>query len=400
MTMPNDPHLERMSPDPTAVRGSNQSDMRARNERLILTLVRQNGTLAKSDLARLTGLSAQTVSVIMRALENDGLLLRGEPIRGRIGQPSVPLSLNPAGAFFLGLKIGRRSTDLTLIDFLGQVIASERQLYTYPTPMLVTEFVQRSIPRLIALLPAAQQGRVRGIGAAMPYKMWDWGDALGAPAGAMLVWKEFDLQAAIEGLTDLPVMVQNDATSACGAELLFGKGERPRNFLYFYFGTFIGGGLVLDGRLYLGPTGNAAGVGSMPIASASGGARSLIDAASMQSLANRMRAAGESSNHLWEQAEAWHVSEAILEAWIEEAASGLAWAVLSASALLEIEAVVIDGWMPTDIRARMVGGVQQALNELDLAGIEPPAVCAGSVGAYARSLGAAAIPLAARYLLA
>ena len=45
--------------------------------------------------------------------------MRGEPIRGRVGQPSVPLSINPEGAFFLGLKVGRRSADLVLVDFLG-----------------------------------------------------------------------------------------------------------------------------------------------------------------------------------------------------------------------------------------------------------------------------------------
>ena len=67
--------------------------MRDYNERLVLSLVRQHSALAKTDIARMTGLSAQTVSVIMRALEQDGLLLRGEPLRGKIGQPSIPMSL-------------------------------------------------------------------------------------------------------------------------------------------------------------------------------------------------------------------------------------------------------------------------------------------------------------------
>ena len=61
----------------TSRRGSNQSGMRAYNERLVLSLIRQTGALAKAEIARRTGLSAQTVSVIMRALEADGLLLRG-----------------------------------------------------------------------------------------------------------------------------------------------------------------------------------------------------------------------------------------------------------------------------------------------------------------------------------
>ena len=104
-------------------RGTNQSGMRDSNERLVLSLVRRQGALSKTDIARMTGLSAQTVSVIMRKLEDDGLLRRGEPQRGKIGQPSVPMSLDPEGAYFLGLKIGRRSAELVLIDFLGQVRA-------------------------------------------------------------------------------------------------------------------------------------------------------------------------------------------------------------------------------------------------------------------------------------
>ena len=93
-------------------RGSNQTRLRAYNERLVMSLVRRHGSLAKADIARRTGLSPQTVSVIMRALERDSLLVRGEPVRGRVGQPSVPMALNPDAVFSVGLKIGRRSADL------------------------------------------------------------------------------------------------------------------------------------------------------------------------------------------------------------------------------------------------------------------------------------------------
>eukprot|EP01031_Cornospumella_fuschlensis_P042384 gene42385-51765_t len=132
--LPPAPTQDRQGADDLGLRGSNQSGMRDHNERLVLSLLRQHGALAKSDIARITGLSAQTISVIMRALEQDGLLLRGEPVRGRIGQPSVPMHLNPEGALFLGLKIGRRSTDLVLVDFLGRVRDSRRKTYRYPTP--------------------------------------------------------------------------------------------------------------------------------------------------------------------------------------------------------------------------------------------------------------------------
>lgn len=396
----NDDLFERSMSDAGARMGTNQSGMRAQNERLVLALVRQHGALAKSDLARMTGLSAQTMSVIMRALEKDSLLLRGAPVRGRIGQPSVPMMLNPDGAFFLGLKIGRRSADLTLIDFLGQVRASERHIYRYPTVAGLMEFVTRAHGKVMKTLPADLRGRVASLGVAMPFRMWEWVQVIGAPEAAMAEWRDSNLQTLLEELTGVPVLIQNDASSACGGELFFGKGERPKNFLYFFFGTFIGGGLVMGGQLFLGTTGNAAGVGSMPIPGADGGMRSLIAAASLQSLADAMEAAGESADHLWEQAEEWHVSPAVLDRWLDDVATGLAWATLSATALLELEAVMIDGWMPAAIRARIAAGVTQALGRLETAGVVLPEVREGTIGAYARSLGAAAIPLSQGYLAA
>lgn len=380
-------------------RGSNQAGMRAHNERLVLSLVRQNGAQAKSDIARITGLSAQTVSVIMRALEGDGLLQRGEPIRGRIGQPSVPMSLAADGAFFLGLKIGRRSADLTLVDFTGKVRAARRNIYRYPTPDAVVAFVAAALPAVIEVLPPGQRQRIGGLGIAMPFQLWSWTDDLGAPQAEMDAWRTRDIAAEIARLSGLAVAVQNDATAACGAELVFGTGERPRDFLYFYFGYFIGGGLVLNGQLFTGRSGNAAGVGPMPVPGPDGRMRRLLSVASLSTLAAAMAAAGETPDPLWENPEVWQVSAPVLDRWVAEAADGLAAAILGAASLLEIEAVLIDGWMPAAVRARMTQATATAFALLDQAGITPPAIREGTIGPDARVLGAAAIPLSQRYLV-
>ncbi len=390
---------DRLLPDDPAFRGTNQAGMRAQNERLVLTLLRQHMALAKSDIARMTGLSAQTVSVIVRALERDGLLARGAPQRGRIGQPSIPMSLSPDGAFFLGLKIGRRSADLTLVDFLGNVRATERKVYRYPTPTTVVDFVQSAQPKLLAHLPEAAAERIGGLGVAMPFQLWNWVTSIGAPQAEMDAWRHRDIQAELAALTGMPVFVQNDATAACGAELVFGTGERPKDFLYFYFGTFIGGGLVLNGQLFTGRTGNAGGVGPMPVPGPDGRTQRLIDVASLSILADAMDRAGESSDHLWAQHATWAVSQPLLDAWLDSAAQGLAHAILSAAALIELEAVLIDGWMPTAVRADITARTHKALHQLDLAGIDPPMIRQGTVGADARALGAAAIPLSHRYLI-
>jgi predicted NBD/HSP70 family sugar kinase len=307
--------------------------------------------------------------------------------------------LNPEGAFFLGLKIGRRSVDLTLVDFMGRVRASKRQIYRYPAPSAVVTFVARTLPEVIATLSSTERARISGMGVAMPFQLWSWVQLIGAPKADMEAWRHVDIQAELAAVTGLPVYVQNDATSACGAELVFGTGERPKDFLYFYFGYFVGGGLVLNGQLFLGRSGNAAGVGPMPVPGRDGKMDRLISVASMSTLAAEMEAAGEPSDHLFEQHEHWHVSPQILSDWLDQAAYGLAWATLSAASLLEIEAVMIDGWMPTTIRAEITRRTHAALHALDLDGIDPPVIREGSLGAQARALGAAAIPLSQRYLI-
>lgn len=392
------PPSEAVTDDP-GLRGSNQAGMRAHNERLVLSLVRANGALAKSDIARISGLSAQTVSVIMRALEDGGFLRRGEPVRGRIGQPSVPMSLSPDGAFFLGLKIGRRSSDLILIDFTGTIRASRRRTYRWPTPDSILAFVREALPAVTSVLSRDLRGRIGGMGVAMPFQLWSWTNLLGAPQSEMDDWRDRDIASELAELAGVPVSVQNDATAACGAELVFGTGERPRDFLTFYAGFFIGGGLVLNGRLFPGRTGNAAGVGPIPVPGPDGRMRRLIDVASLVVLARSMAAAGLPSDQLWEHPDHWQVDPSLLADWIAGAAEGLAAAVLSAASLLELEAIVIDGWLPADVRGRLVLATQAAFARLDLAGLTIPVIREGTIGPNARALGAAAVPLSQRYLL-
>src|SRR5947207_6802904 len=112
-------------------RGTHQPGLRAYHARLLLSLIRRHGSLPKAEIARRTGLSAQTVSVIIRQLEADGLLTKEKPQRGKVGQPLVPFSLAPDGAFSIGLKVGRRSGDLMLMDLTGKVRKTVHRPYTF-----------------------------------------------------------------------------------------------------------------------------------------------------------------------------------------------------------------------------------------------------------------------------
>lgn len=383
----------------TQLRGTNQSGMRAHNEKLILTILRRFGAQAKSDLTRMTGLSAQTISVIMRSLEKDGLVIRGEPQRGRIGQPSIPMALDPDGVFSVGLKIGRRSADFVLMNFVGEVRLREHLAYNYPLPGALMAFLGDGMKQVDETLTATQREHVVGIGIAAPFELWKWLDRLGAPQAEMEAWKDFSFQDAVSRISDLPVYVENDASCACGAENVLGRGRDFADFAYFFIGSFIGGGVVLNDAIFTGRTGNAGAFGTLPIRHRDRPGTQLIDCASIFVLEARLKEAGIDPSPLWLQPEDWGRFEPILTDWIEMTGESIAIASVSVCSVIDFEAVLIDGGFPTSVRDRIVASADRHLDGIDFQGIEKPRLLPAMVGSQARVLGAASLPLFAHFLL-
>ena len=368
-------------------RGTNQAGMRAQNERLVLSLVRRHGALAKSEIARMTGLSAQTVSVIMRHLEADRLLRRGEPQRGRVGQPSVPMSLDPEGAYFLGVKVGRRSLDFVLVDFTGGIRHRAVRAYRL-SPFAARHGAAASGPRWRereALL--GERWRGGSPGSASPCRS---GSGTGRRRSGrrrheLDAWRSADIRAELAADLPWPVYLQNDATAACGAELAFGE-PGLQDFIYFYVGAFVGGGLVLNGGLFAGRTGNAAALGSMPVPDGAGGSAQLIDVASLVLLERRLRAAGLPLDADLRPGGDWSGCGPALDEWLATAARGIAHAVAAGCAIIDFEAAVIDGAFPEAVRGRLIEAVGRERAALDLPGSTrpPPARQHRAGGAGAR----------------
>lgn len=393
------PKAEEASGFTPASGGANQVRVRAYNERLVLSLVRLTPGISKADIARRTGLSPQTVSVIMRALEKDHLLIRGEPVRGRVGQPSVPMRLNPDAVLSYGVKIGRRSADLVLMDFVGDIRLNRHFTYRYPSPAEIIDFITGGIAEIEASLPPRQRDTIAGIGIAAPFELWNWASEVGAPEGAMDAWRGVDLQAEIARRVSYPVFLQNDATSACGAELVFGVGPRYPDFVYFYIGSFIGGGVVLNSSLFVGRTGTAGAIGPLPVHNNRGETLQLLQIASIYTLERLLRERGIDPQPLWYSADQWIDFGEPLAIWIRDSAAALAQAIVAACSVIDFSAAVIDGGFPKWVRKRLVEATLEEIRKLNLQGIVFPDIVEGAVGAQARAIGGASLPIFARYLI-
>ena len=382
------------------MRGSNHVGMRQFNERIVLQAIRHHGAIPKADLARLTQLSTQTVAIIVSRLMDEGLLLKQARVRGKIGQPSVPLSLNPEGAFSVGIQVGRRSLELLVANFCGEQVQRIEVHYDYPEPDALFAAISKGLKSLEKRM-GEHWSRVVGVGLTAPLSLHKWADLMGGEAAQALArWEHIDLQAQVQQLTNLPVVFAKDTTAACVAELLQGQGRRIRSFLYVFVGTFIGGGLVMSGHIVNGERGNAGAIGSLPVGLSTERSRmppQLLQMASGWQLEQALMAAGHDPLLVHQEAIMHPTYEGLTQAWLVQASESLAMSVATSAALLDLDAVVLDGSLGEPLMTALMAAAQSKLAQYRFDGIHQPALLKGQVGAHARALGGALLPMHSQF---
>lgn len=377
--------------------GTTQAESRIYNERLVVALVRRHGQLAKTDLTRLTGLAPQTITTIVNRAAETGLLRRLQPLRGKLGQPSVPYALNPAAAYAFGLKVDHRGADIALINFTGEVIDFARADLPQPGPDQIMGFVREAVARMReahALAP----GRIAGLGIASPFHRGSLDDDGLLPDAHLEAWRRIDIRAELDRHFDWPVFLHNDGTMAVAAELMFGAGALSADFLHAYIGHNVGGGLVLDHHLHPGRNKLAGALGDILVPSGSRDNESAVPlsrVASLRALAGRLN--GSADGRIWSSPDDWGDLGQPLQEWIEAASDGLAHAVLNAVALLDIDNVVIDGAMPKEVRKEIAKATRRKLARGLAQRPQPFSVLEGAFGHLGPAIGGASIPLLVKY---
>ena len=380
------------------MRGGDTTALKTYNERLVIDAIRQEGPLSQADIARVTGLSGQAASMIVKRLMAAGMVIKGKKVRGRIGQPSTPICLNPKGAYSLGVKIGRRSVEAALVNLLGETIRYRKVEHSIPEPELCLSTAHALSKELMAEIAEDDQDRIVGLGIAMPSDLHSWTSELGLAPGALDGWRNLDVAARLAALTGLAVTVHNDATAACAAEMIAGDAIQRKTALYVFVGSFIGAGVVIEGKLYLGAKSNAGAFASMPTCRSGkdGKPEQLLRSASIISLEEALNAAGLDARS---DAEDREDTEALtlFGTWMASACSDIARATVSACSIIDFDAVVVDGLFTPRQRALFTDRLAAEFEEFDLRGLLKPEMKTGTIGPMARVLGAALLPLKARF---
>lgn len=244
-----------------ALRGTNQEFGRPYNRRIVLESIRLHGPIARGDIAKRVGLTVQTVSTIVRELEEHGYVLsmREEP-RGR-GLPPATLRINPEGGYAVGIHVTPLGIHAALINLSGDVIESAYREAPNATPDHAFDLIGAMVLELTGPRPG---GRVLGIGMALPGPFGVETMSFVGPT-TMTGWKDVALRERLEASTGLPAFFETDMAAAAMGERLYGLGTGYSEYYYLYFGVGLGGVMVHDGSALRGAWGNAGEIGHIPV---------------------------------------------------------------------------------------------------------------------------------------
>ncbi|WP_236896958.1 ROK family protein [Devosia sp. SL43] len=275
----------------------------------------------------------------------------------------------------------------------GEILGEHRQEYDFPQASTVLKEIASLTQLLVGLVPAEYRSRILGIGLAMPTGIASSASLLDTPVDVAKAWLNLDVAAKIEELTGLRVYAFNDGNAACWAELAAHPVPRPNNIAYLQVGTFIGAGLVAEGRLWEGPSGNSANLGSMMVTDRDGKQQFVHLTASVFALEQRLKASGKpvpKGNPIdWD----WSALEPELGEWLDESSRALAKVIINTSAVMEFSVAIVDGVMSRPVVERLVDLVCQRVQEFPVLSSDKPIVEIGRLGGAAAARGAALKPI-------
>ncbi|QPC93472.1 ROK family transcriptional regulator [Mesorhizobium sp. INR15] len=382
------------------ISGTNLEQAKSHNRRVVIESIRANGPLSRAAIARMTALTAQTVSNIVEELEKSHLLIPAEAQRQARGQPIIPYSINPHGAYSIGLELGRQRAAGVLTDLSGAVCARTERHVDYPDP----EHAMPALEGIVADLQGAfafDRNRLLGVGMALPGRYADGGVTSLSPDN-LPGWQNFPVGRELEARVKVPVLVENDAAAAAIGERLHGVARGFSSFVYLFLARDggIGAGMFLDGQLYKGSHSNAGEIGHIIVEPngrpCSCGKRGCLDRYISPSVAYELmgidKAEGLPPDDLDRLVEKGGDG---LEAWLDQAVQPLRQTLDFLELAFDPKTIVLGGSAPTSMMRRLAERLEPLHKPLDPTAQERtvPRVMIGMSGKDTAILGAAALPI-------
>lgn len=241
--------------------GSQSSLHRANLERVVRA-VRLAGSLTQAEIARSTGLSAATVSNIVRELRDSGTVQVTPTSSG--GRRARAVTLSGDAGIVVGVDFGHSHLRVAVGNLAHQVLAEQSEPFDVDTS--ASEGFDRAEQLVTRLIESTGVGadKVIGVGLGVPGPIDVETGTLGSTA-ILPGWSGLNPRQELAERLGMPVQVDNDANLGALGELVWGSGRGVKDLAYIKVASGVGAGLVMDGRIYRGPGGTAGEIGHITL---------------------------------------------------------------------------------------------------------------------------------------
>lgn len=342
------------------LRRINQEDLRNHNLSVTLdTLLRAQKPMSRADLAKETGLTKATLSLLASMLIESGVVQEGEPVVSTTyGRPSTPLEIHGGSIAGIGLQINTDGYGCLALDLngdtLGQEWVSEDMTGTDPYEIFA-KLDAMTFPLESRL---KRRGcKVVGAGLALPGIVTD---DMWLLVARNLGWENVNL-TRFNVVRRLDVVAGNEAKMAAIAQIpgyaterasFLNVVDRTDSFIYLSTDIGIGGAVVRDGEVVMGSHGFAGEIGHLSVAmdgplcscgrhgclEAFAGRRALVEAAGIAEDGD-----ATSSEAIDMYLQRWRAGDSDVAKVVDQAADALVSAIASAVNLVDVDTVLLGG---------------------------------------------------------
>jgi glucokinase-like ROK family protein len=233
------------------------------NTRKVLKLIRDNPPISRAEIARVSGLSAPTVSRIVDDLIKDGLVEEIGMGASSGGRRPTLLRFSPNNNFIIGIDLGTTNIYGVLANLEAEIISEEK------TPTRVEEGFYNIMDRTLKIIKklksllGRKQGRLCGIGMAVAGLINRKRNIV--EFSPNFHWHDVDIIKYMAPKVDIPIFFDNVTRVMALGELCYGVGKKYKNFICVNVGYGIGAGIIINGQPLYGAKGMAGEFGHITL---------------------------------------------------------------------------------------------------------------------------------------
>ncbi len=376
-------------------------DLRRENRAAVVWSLYLSQPRSRLELGAATGLSAASVTNVIRELIDEGVVIETGLAESDGGRPRAMLGMNPRYGYVIGVDIGETRTRVELFD----LTMTERAKAEYPLDRAAEHDAAVVVGQIASGLDTvlAESGIDRedilGVGIGVPGLIEQGPEVL--VHGQTYGWDAVPLGKLLRAHTDLPLRFDNGAKTMGRAELWFGAGRGARNAVMVLIGSGVGASLISGGATYQGATSSAAEFGHVTVAvggrkcrcGAAGCLEAYAGAAAILERYGRPMAADDQELALAELIGAADTSSHAAGV-LDETAEYLGAGIGTLINLFNPERVIVGGWAGLLLGARLLPEIRESARRHSLRHLfAATSIDLGQLGPGAVARGAATLPM-------